>query len=408
MIRTVFGRLKSKPTVFEIDTRNIIAGSSDGFSIVIPFQNGFKGTVDWGDGTNNYYDISGISTLTKTYSAQGIYQVKFIIDAGYFFTFYLNNNANRSKFLKVIDWGDKFKIGLNAFLGANNLTLTDVKGIPSFQLNISLAFGSCTSLTSINSLNIWDFSNVVLAGSLFSGATNFNQSFIFISSTCTNIGGMFQNCTSFKPTSLNINTPLCSNVANLFNGIASTFTCSNFSMRINNVANLSNLFFSFINFNPTNFYLEATSCTSMNALFRNCTLFNPSSFQINAPNVTTMVSFLESSPKFNTLFNMDISNVITMNQAFLGVTDFNQDISALNFNKNVTLSGLMIGKTSANFSASNYDALLQRWATLFIGTGRTQTNKAIGMGTIKYTATGKTYRDLLIADGWTITDGGLI
>ena len=42
-----------------------------------------------------------------------------------------------------------------------------------------------------------------------------------------------------------------------------------------------------------------------------------------------------------------------------------------------------------------------------IGSGRTST-KALGMGTIKYTIAGANARAALVADGWTITDGGII
>ena len=43
-----------------------------------------------------------------------------------------------------------------------------------------------------------------------------------------------------------------------------------------------------------------------------------------------------------------------------------------------------------------------------IGTGRTQTNKNITMGTIKYTSAGASAGASLVADAWNIADGGLI
>lgn len=113
--------------------------------------------------------------------------------------------------------------------------------------------------------------------------------------------------------------------------------------------------------------------------------------------------------KFNQpLIGLNFSNCLSMSAMFNGATSFNQDISSWVFNKNVILTGFMLGKSSANYNATYYDNLLIKWASVFIGTGRTETNKVIQMGSIKYTSAGASARASLVADGWTITDGGMI
>lgn len=117
--------------------------------------------------------------------------------------------------------------------------------------------------------------------------------------------------------------------------------------------------------------------------------------------------FSTKSDRINGIEKWDVSSVIRMNSTFQNAS-LNQDISAWNFNVNVQLDNFMAGKAPANYNAAYYDNLLNKWANTFIGKGRTQTNKKIGMGTIKYTSAGASARAALVADGWTITDGGQI
>ena len=124
--------------------------------------------------------------------------------------------------------------------------------------------------------------------------------------------------------------------------------------------------------------------------------------------VSNLQNFLHSSYTFNQPLLFNTSNVLNMAGMLGHCYAFNQPLDNLIFNKNVILQNFMAGKTSENYSATYYDALLQKWASTFIGTGRTQTNKNIGMGTIKYTSAGKPYRDALVADDWVITDGGIV
>jgi len=64
----------------------------------------------------------------------------------------------------------------------------------------------------------------------------------------------------------------------------------------------------------------------------------------------------------------------------------------------------MTGKTSADFSASNLDAIYNGWSLLTLASGVT-----INFGTIKYTAGGSAGRAILTGapNNWTIIDGGI-
>lgn len=250
------GRVRIQENIFQIDTT--IAGMSNNLSIYIPVSESFFGTVDWGDGNTQTYSNVGSSTLNHSYSIGGVKTIKIKVNPGYFFKLFLNNVADKNKFIKMIQYGSGFKLGASAFYGALNFDLSSAVDYPK---NID------------NSLN---------------------------------------NCFRGFPFSI-----------------------------IKNIEKI------------------------------------------------------------------DVSQVTNMAGAFLG-SGMNQDISAWNFNKNVILQNFLGIKTPANYSASNYSALLNKINVRVVGVGRTETNKNFGNGTIKYDSTGIAARSSLISDSWTVVDGGLV
>ena len=279
------------------------AGVSANNQIRLPLAYGFPYIVDWGDGVVNTVTSTSDTNITHTYSTSGTKTIK-ILNAVTGFAF--NNAGDRLKLLEITNWGD-FTLSNATFYGCTNLRLLNVRGVPKLGSILNNAFRSCSAITTINNLNLWNLSSV------------------------TSIAIMFYGCTSF-------------------NGIG-----------------LENW---------------------------------------NVSNVTVMVNLFSLCNAFNRALNWNVSNVTDMAFMFENTAAFVQDISHFNFNKNVILQAFFVNKSI--YPATFYDALLKKWAESFIGTGRTQTNKSINCGAVKYTAFGKTYRDALIANGWTITDGGLL
>ena len=109
----------------------------------------------------------------------------------------------------------------------------------------------------------------------------------------------------------------------------------------------------------------------------------------------------------NNIHLWDMSNVTTMERMFSRALNFNQDISGWNFNKDVDLLNFMVGKSAASYSPVYYSNLLIKLRNCVVGTGRTQTSKYLTMQNLKYTSAGASARADLVADGWTIVDGGL-
>ena len=66
----------------------------------------------------------------------------------------------------------------------------------------------------------------------------------------------------------------------------------------------------------------------------------------------------------------------------------------------------MSEKTSSDYSTTNYDALLNGWATLTVS----YDIDPVDFGTINYTIDGQPGRDILTGgtNSWNIVDGGIV
>lgn len=353
----VFGQAEMAPLVVKINTANVTTGSSSANQFKIPLFSSsiYHFKIWWGDGELSLITSYNQPETTHTYVNQGIYTLVLRGNTG---RWRVNASGERLKILEVLDFGTMI-ISTLSFYGCSNLTMVNVKGIPNILASLEYCFAGCSSLTTINNMNNWDVSNIISLANTFTVCTNFNQPLD------------------------NWNTSNVKDMASTFNG------CTNFNQPLNNW-NLS-------------------SVTRITRMFSNAINFNQPLNNWSFPNLTDLTYLFLSALSFNQpLDNWDVSNILNMIGTFRGASGFNQDISMWNFNKNVVLAEFMLGKTYLNYSSTNYDKLLKRWSELFIGTGRTETNKNIHMGTIKYSIVGKPYRDALVADGWMIIDGGML
>jgi len=142
----------------------------------------------------------------------------------------------------------------------------------------------------------------------------------------------------------------------------------------------------------------------MNRMFRQ-SLFNQPIGNWDVSNVTDMYAMFRQALFNQPIGNWDVSNVTDMIGMFYLNTAFNQNIGNWDFTKVASLRIFMEGKSSANYDAANYDALLANWAA----NGAMATGITCNMGTIKFTAAAQADRDYLVnVRGWIITDGGVV
>jgi surface protein len=151
------------------------------------------------------------------------------------------------------------------------------------------------------------------------------------------------------------------------------------------------------------------TATNLASTFQSCTNFNGNIGNWDVSAVTNIGSMFRSATAFNnggssSIGNWNTSLVATMDRVFNSATAFNQNIGAWNVEAVTNFVFFMSGKTAANYSAANLDAIYNGWSTQSV-----QPNLTISFGTIKYTAAGQTGRDTLdnAPNNWTITDGGI-
>jgi surface protein len=153
--------------------------------------------------------------------------------------------------------------------------------------------------------------------------------------------------------------------------------------------------------------------TNFNSMFQDSRFNNGESDSIKNWDVSNVTTFYQMFLR-NTAFNQPIglwnTSVATSMYAMMyGTTAFNQDISSWNVSNVTTfgdaINGFMYLKTALNYSAANYDALLNGWASRPV-----KPSCILHMGTIKRTTASDAAKAILIGapNNWIITDGGLV
>jgi surface protein len=221
--------------------------------------------------------------------------------------------------------------------------------------SFAFSFFGCSNFIGGVAIDIPNLSNVTSMRGMFSVAINFNQNVgNWDVSNVTNMGFMFNNATSFNQ-----------NIG---------------SWNVSNV-------------------------TDMGFMFVNVTSFNQNIGSWNVSNVTNMGVMFNNATSFNqNIGSWNVSNVTNMNSMFQGATNFNQNIGGWNISNVTNFTNFMAGKTSANFSASNLDAIYNGWSSRPV-----KPNISITFGTAKYTLAGQVGKTILLGvpNLWTITDGGI-
>jgi hypothetical protein len=180
--------------------------------------------------------------------------------------------------------------------------------------------------------------------------------------------------------------------------------------------------------NATDTVLLPAICQNM---FRDCTSLNDSLASLDMTNVTHLTGFIFGATSFNqpidfinsgsvqwwndfangcTALNQaityDTSGGISFDNMFNACPNLKQSLGGLDFSS-VVWTAIMTGFCDdSDLDASgtaNYDATLNAWAAQLPIPAQNP-----DMGTSQYSAAGKVGRDLLVAAGWTITDGGLV
>lgn len=251
-------------------------------------------------------------------------------------------------------------VGFSFNNGGDRLKISEIQNFGGINFGNSASyFYGCANLN-ITATDIPDFTGTTLFNAFFRGCSNlvFNSSVnSWATASVTGFAHCFSFCPLFNQNVGSWNVGAGTSFASMFlqssifnNGGSSTIG----SWSMGNATDLSNMF--------------------------SLTAFNQPIGGWNVANVTDFSVMLRSTP-------------------------FNHPIGSWDVSKGANFNFFMLGKTPANYSAANLDAIYNGWSTrTFVNTGLT-----ISFGTIKYTAAGVAGKAILTGspNNWTITDGGI-
>jgi surface protein len=145
--------------------------------------------------------------------------------------------------------------------------------------------------------------------------------------------------------------------------------------------------------------------TTLSDFFANCSNFNGAIGNWDVSTVINMGFMFFNATSFNQpIGNWNTSNVTNMTFMLRSATAFNQDISDWNIANVTNFGSFMLGKTNLNYSAANLDLIYNKWSLQSV-----KPNISITFGTIKYTASGQSGKNVLTGapNNWVIVDGGI-
>jgi surface protein len=294
------------PSTFE----SVWVTTNDFESIALPLVNNgtYSFFVDWGDGNSDIITSWNQVEKSHMYDFAGEYTVTISgVIIGWSFA---TSSLSKDKIISVNRWG-VLQLNNNggAFQSCTNLDLSTVSDVLNLNGVTTLAnmFRNCTSLTTINNINLWNTSSIQATNLMFWGATNFDGNLSdWNMGQVLNATNMFQNASSFN---------------------------------------------------------------------------NGGDSGIN---------------------DWDVSNLQIATGMFRNAFAFEQPINNWSVINLTTASFFMVGKTTANYPASQLDDIFNSWSLLSV-----QPNVSINFGLIEYTSAGVAGRGILtnLTNNWSISSG---
>ena len=313
------------------DTNNTSFGSSALNQIQLPLEAAgtYNFFIEWGDGNSDTITVWNDPATLHTYTSPGTYTIKIY---GQIEGWQFNNTGDKLKLLSVTSWGPNFRLGNSTayFYGCSNLDLSTVVDILDLTgtLNMSFSFASCTSLTTVNNMDLWNTSSITNMTSMFDNALTFNQPIgTWDTSSVVNMFFMFGNAISF-------NQPIG-------------------SWDVSNVIDMSNMFINATSFNQPLGSWDTSQVIGMSFMFSN-TPFNQDISSWDTSQVIVMAGMFSNTPFNQPIGSWDVSNVVFMGNMFNNATSFNQPLGTW-ITSSVTIMSNMFNNTPFNQPIGSWD-----------------------------------------------------
>lgn len=439
LFRRLHGLLSGALTpVFEFDvvTGNTSAGSSNADQFKLPTHSSgtYDFNVDWGDGSDDDITTWDQAEVTHTYASAGTYTVKITVEAGvgrckgWSFA----NTGDKLKFTTVYSWGP-LELGGE---GANFYGTTNMAGTPGDTPILSgWTSGSQTFRASgFNfSVNSWDITNLTTLVLMFQDCPNFNQPLDKWMQTGGNIAvvgnlqAMFSGTGAFDQPLNGWDVSGITEFTSLFSGSVFNQPLNNWDMSaavavtamffnglfnsdvsgwdLSSCTNLSGMFEDNAVFNQPigDWTLNTVGSVTLSAMFRRADAFNQPLNAWDISGVTNVGSMFQQAFAFNQPLNLwDVSGLTSFALMFNTATGFDQDLGGWDITALTDATSMF---NAVTLSTANYESLLVGWEA------NTHNNDVVfhgGDSLYNDPSSAATARTALVADGWTITDGGTV
>ena len=365
-----YGTIKEAQFISSWKTDNV---GSPARHIILPLDAVFTNmVVDWGDGSSSHITSHADPAKDHTYAVDGTYTIQIIGN----FSFKFAYGGDRLKILDISQWGCFNIQTTNVFAGCLVLecTATDAPAISATDLRDT--FRACAELEGVGDAAGWDLSAV------------------------TNISEMFWLCYQFNQ---DISMWDVSNVTTLYRTFAG---CWVFDQDISSwdVSSVTTMYQTFKNaeaFNQDISAWDTGAVINMESMFESALLFDQDIDIWDTSLVETMRLMFHSALVFNQdIGSWDTGAVTTMHGMFDNADAFDQDLSGWDISLVVTMD-IMFDNKTVPLSTANYSAMLVAWEA-----GAHQAGVTAHFGNATYSLKAAAAHAELVADGWTITDGG--
>jgi surface protein len=383
------------------DTALTSGGSSLANQIQLPLNSFgvYNFFIEWGDGNSDNITVWNDPTTLHTYTTPGIYTIKIY---GQIEGFRFAGGGDRDKILSITSWGENFRLGNgnSYFFGCTNLDLSGVSDVLDLTgtLDMSSTFRGCSSLTTVNNMDLWDTSSVTNMGLMFQNATSFNQPIgTWDTSSVTNMNSMFGGALSFNQPIGTWDTSSVLTMNGMFGG-ALSFNQPIGTWDTSSVLTMNSMFLNATSFNQPIGAWDTSSVINTNGMFANATSFNQPIGTWDTSSVINMIGMFQNATSFNQPIGVwNTVSLVGLINMFNGATSFDQNIGTWYVSLVSDMTDML---NNCGMSVTNYDLTLCGWSSL----PTLQTGISLGSLGLFYSPTGLTCRNILTGTwSWVIT-----
>jgi len=152
----------------------VVTAGADTFQLPLEITGTYDFHVDWGDTNTSDITVYNHADTNHSYAGAGTYEVRI---TGTITGWRFNNGGDKDLIHEIKSWGP-LRLGNSGgyFFGCVNMTVTatDILDLTGTTSGGSF-FYNCDSITTIPSINSWDWSNIENMNGTFQNMTLFNQ-----------------------------------------------------------------------------------------------------------------------------------------------------------------------------------------------------------------------------------------